>query len=237
MSGRRKSPYLVGSHAFRTKKDAEVFVQSILNRQPLGQELDSDDLTFVLALLELHPKAAEKVGVGVAGIAVVSEPTWGTRHFEVVRTDGSTTDFSFMKCLYPATKLRLFKQACRHAVADDIIEFRHRAFDAADDAGHIVCPILGVPVTRLEAHVDHEPPRTFDELVQEFIQREQIDIDEVAVTGLGDGELRKGLADSELEDRWRQFHRMNAHLRVVSAKANLSVIRQTVGDSATGQRS
>jgi hypothetical protein len=233
MSRRSKGPYLVGSEAFSTKKDAEAFVQSILNRNPLGQELLGDDLTFVLALLALHPKAAEKVGTGVAGIRVVQEATWGTRHFELVRTDGSTTDFSFMKCLYPATKLQLFRQACRHAVADDIIEFRHRAFDTANDAGQLRCPVLDIPMTLQETHVDHEPPRTFDQLVQEFIQRERIEVDAVALTGLGDGELRKGLANSELEERWREFHRTNARLRVVSTKANLSAIRRTCRNSAT----
>lgn len=228
MGKKSKNPYLIGLKEFRTKKEAEAFVQSILYRYKPGQELSDEDLVFIMDLLQRHPSAEKKIGVGIRNVRVVKEVIWGTCHFEILRTDGSTTDFSFMKCLYPATRLQLFKQACRHAVAKEMVDFRHRAFDLANAEGQIICPILHTPITIHEAHVDHGPPWTFDRLVQEFIACEALDIESVELTGFGDGELRRGFADPSLAERWCQFHTTNAQLRVVSAKANLSTLKRGV---------
>lgn len=225
MATRARGPYVFGEEVFRTKEEAKRFIREILYQYPLHQPLDPADFAFMLAVLDRHEHAADKIGVGVKTIHVEEESEWGNRQFIITRVDGTHTDFSFMKCLYPASKLQVFKKACRDLVANDIKHFRQMQFASAPD-GQIRCPITGVTMNRLDAHVDHEPPLTFDALVEQFIREEGLDVDIVTITGLGDREMRKGFEDSGLEARWKQFHRSHAHLRVVSPWANLSDIKR-----------
>jgi hypothetical protein len=224
MATRAKGPYVFGEETFRTKKEATAFIRGILYRYPLKQPLAPADFTFMLAVLERHPRAAEKIGVGVKAIHIEKEEDWTTRQFVVTRVDGTHTEFSFVKCIHPASKLQDFKKACRDLVANDIKQFRHARFAGAP-GGQLQCPITGLPMTRLDSHVDHEPPLTFDSLVEQFIREESLDIDAVEITGSGDRQMRKGFTDADLAVRWKQFHRSHARLRVVSGAANLSDIK------------
>jgi hypothetical protein len=63
-----------------------------------GELVTGDDAEFLLWLLDRHPRAAEKIGQGVAGFTVQSA-SMGTRCFVVHRMDGSSTDFSFQSCI------------------------------------------------------------------------------------------------------------------------------------------
>jgi hypothetical protein len=174
----------------------------------------------------LHPDYGTKVGAGVQGFEVQRDKEWGTtRHFVIVRTDGTRTDFSYQKCLMPASRLKLFKQACRHVIADQILHFRDQEL-ANLDGGWLVCPVLGVRVGRDQIHVDHAPPWTFDRLVTDFANTRGVDVDAVILTGFQDNEIRKGFEDPRLNDEWRLFHKSNARLRLVSKRANLSEIRK-----------
>jgi uncharacterized protein DUF3223 len=164
---RSRGPYQLGTEIFRTKEEANAYIQEILYRYEDGQELDEDDLEFMVEVLKHHPRAEEKIGVGVRGIRVQRETQWGTMQFAVIRTDGSDTDFSFKKCLYPVSKLQVFKKACRDVVANRIKQFRYGQF-ARSASGSLVCPITAETMTRVGSHVDHVPPQTFDSLVEQF---------------------------------------------------------------------
>lgn len=220
----RNNNYILGSQVFQSKKAADAHVSCLLNSARLGVPLTDVALETMLSLLSRHPDAANKIGCGVANIRVRQESIWGTRHFEIERVDGSTTDFSFKKCLSAPKTTTLFKQACRHSVADQIIAFRNNVFDTAAGAP-VYCPICFTVLTPNTSHVDHIPPDTFDTLVQAFIEREQLDVGSVRIAGQNDNEMRKSFADLALQERWRAFHAARAKLRVVSVVANLSVIR------------
>lgn len=238
MATRRSGPYLIGDLTFRTKKAAEAHIQEILHQATVGESLAVEEMAVMLALLESHPDRDAKIGVGVASIHVQPDSEWRTtRHFVILRTDGTFTDFSFKKCLTPASPLQLFKQACRHTVADQVTRFRASLLDATPEAV-LLCPVLGVPIERDEMHVDHTPPWTFDSLVLKFIEQEQIDVQVICVTGFGDNEIRKDFQDSAIRERWQEFHRLNARLRLVSKKANLSDIRRSAkaGAGASGHQ-
>jgi hypothetical protein len=98
------------------------------------------------------------------------------RSFYLVRTDGSETDFSFMKCLRPPT---------------------HR----------------------------HSSP-TFLQLAEEFAPQ-QGGWDEMVIAR-ADGSIGVQLGRADQAKAWRDFHRENARLRLVSSAANLSLLRQGV---------
>lgn len=225
MATRSRGPYQLGTEIFRTKEEANAYIQRILYRYSDGQELDEDDLAFMIEVLQHHPRADEKIGAGIRGIRVQKEAQWGTMQFAVIRTDRSSTDFSFKKCLYPVSKLQVFKKACRDLVANRIKQFRYGQFSRSE-SGTLVCPITGEAMTRLGSHVDHIPPQTFDALVDQFIAEQNLDVEAVEITGLADGEMRKGFADASLAQRWLRFHQKHARLRVVSAFANLSNVKR-----------
>jgi len=235
MGSKRSGPYLIGDLIFRTKTEAERHIRSILHNTPLGHALNEEDAAILLALLDSHPNRDAKIGVGVESFLVRMCPIWrNNRQFVLVRTDGTSTDFSFKECLSPASPLQMFKRACRHAIADQILAFRNAEMDRM--LGDVlVCPVLRIPVAPDGAQVDHEPPLTFDSLVLAFIEQERTDIEAIRVTGFGDNEMRKDFEDSAIRERWQEFHRTNARLRLVSKKANLSNIRRlsntSVGNS------
>jgi hypothetical protein len=83
-----------------------------------------------------------------------------------------------------------------------------------------LCPVTGLSVNRRNSHIDHDP-KSFDDLVGDFIQQDGIVVDEVEFIGFDDGQQRKRFADHELEKRFADFHANNAGLRVVTVTANL----------------
>ena len=55
---------------------------------------------ILLSLLDYHPRAAAKKGVGVQTITYGEHPEYkGTQCFMINRTDGTIEDFSFRKCI------------------------------------------------------------------------------------------------------------------------------------------
>jgi hypothetical protein len=146
--------------------------------------------------------------------------------FVLVRTDGSRTDFSFMKCLRTPSSLDRFRAACRRTVADDVLAFKRAHFERhADAARCVVCPLSGRRLGWHQVHVDHAPPWTFRRIVDAFIEREGIRPDEAVIFGTADGEVEPRLADPRLAERFRRFHGETASLRVISATENLRAAR------------
>lgn len=94
----RSKPISIGDKSFRTQGDAKDFIKELLNSQPLKTPIPEAHHSFLCSLVELHPRATEKIGVGIKHFTV--EPaTHGTRCFYITRTDGTRTDFSTGKCV------------------------------------------------------------------------------------------------------------------------------------------
>ena len=91
--------YRVGDRVFKTKYEIAKVIRSILDSYELGCSILGIDLTFVLALLALHPKAIEKIGRGI--LCIVREDVDGNKQFCIKRVDGTKVDFNYVCCLYP----------------------------------------------------------------------------------------------------------------------------------------
>lgn len=74
-----------------------VRARRIRDLNPVDTDLEGESLEFVLGLLALHPRAAEKLQ-GMAGIRVVAFKE-GQNALAVVGQDGSLERFSLLKCL------------------------------------------------------------------------------------------------------------------------------------------
>lgn len=94
----RSRPLIIGGRHFETQKAANLFIQELLNSQPLKTPISEPDHSFLCALVSRHPHAAKKAGAGIKHFTV--EPAMhGTRCFYITRADGSKTDFSYFKCV------------------------------------------------------------------------------------------------------------------------------------------
>jgi hypothetical protein len=93
----RRKPVTIGEKNFGTQKDANLFVQGLLNSQPPKVIIPEPHHSFLSALVARHPHAAEKIGAGIKHFTV--EPALhGTVCFYLTRIDGTRTDFSYLKC-------------------------------------------------------------------------------------------------------------------------------------------
>ena len=214
----------IGGYLFPTKKAAKEKARNILNNSDPGQTIGEDGASFLLALVRLHPNAEEKIGVGVSHFSIETEKTFGrTRHFVLHRVDGTSTDFSFIACIDGATKKKKVLAALRRAVADDIVTFRNEFFSSG---GVKACPVSGETITPNTSHVDHEPPRTFLSLVESWMSFEGLDFSDITLSKSVDGDVGRHLSCMDQQTSWIEWHRQLCRLRVVSARANLSIIKR-----------
>ncbi|CAH2048096.1 unnamed protein product [Thlaspi arvense] len=77
----------------------------ILYKYEIDAQLNEKDGNLVMMALLFHPNGAEKIGPGFKGIKVANSKHDVSRCFEVVRTDGTTEDFSYHKCVLGATEI------------------------------------------------------------------------------------------------------------------------------------
>ena len=94
----RSKPLTIDGRPFETQGAANLFIQELLNSQPLKTPIPEPHHSFLCALVARHPRSAEKVGAGIHHFAI--EPAMGgTRCFYVTRADGTKVDFSTLKCV------------------------------------------------------------------------------------------------------------------------------------------
>lgn len=230
----RKKPVSLGHLEFESQKDAKEHFREILNRYSPGQVLVEADRADVEALLCNHPRADEKIGPGIGRIFVDADDHSG-QCFHVARTDETTENFSYLKCITGDPNPRtMFSMACRRAVEDELYLFKKDYFDKNDVGGWKVrCPETGEVVGFSESHVDHRPPMTFSMIVHFFIETNHIDPATVDYTR--DGEYGARFADEAVAEQFRQWHKKHAILRVIkgtrnAAKAFLGRVALTQAD-------
>lgn len=201
----------VNGALFPTKKALVEAMRSIINPAVLNTTLSESDTQFVLAVLAHHPEWEEKSGCGVLAVEVrmnIGEH-FANRGLWLVLLDGSEIDISWPVAIdaAPLSRARLLRDAARHAIADQI--------RAARDFGQTVCAICGGKMGRSSAHVDHEPPFTFESIFSGWLEAHP-DVE------LGDTGLHPRFSCPVLAADWQAHHAFFASLRLVHAKCNLS---------------
>jgi hypothetical protein len=235
--GKRQS-FEIGGETFKTKKSLVERIQKILHAYTEGQSLNIPDFKFMLDVLHLHPSMEQKVGCGVASMQVKKNPIYpSNRGFWLVRTDDTSTDFSFNKCLSPSSRKEKVQRAFRSAIEPYCFSFKQRFFDNISD-GTTVCEYTGKHIKFLGSHVDHKPPNTFQKLFDDFLTENNLDVNQIETYGAGlDNVIQSEIADIELKNCWIQFHNERAELRVISAEANWSHVRYETKQSKSKELS
>lgn len=86
-------PISLGHMNFAKRGDAVKYLREMLYQYSLGDRVADGDAVILMAALEHHPGASEKIGSGVSHFSVRSAD-FGTRCFWVNRLDGTSEKFS-----------------------------------------------------------------------------------------------------------------------------------------------
>jgi hypothetical protein len=209
----------IGEREFATKKDALNHFKTILNSYEFGMNLNKDDLKDILDLLETHPNVKEKIGVGIEYVRI-AKVQYNTKSFELVRTDGSTEFFSYTKRINaPKTDFTKLREACRQAIQEDLRNVKLAYFDRFSKKGQVKCQESGDLAKYEELNVDHRQPNTFSVIVDRFVELNKLDLKKINYLQIDGGPNE--LADENLKEEFRQYHRDKANLRIVKKSLNL----------------
>ncbi len=217
-----KKSVVIGELQFSSKGEAKTYFSKILNNHPVGTVLSDRNFDDIMSLLLCHPKADEKIGVGVNSIKIDPGFYSSNRCFHVVRTDGSVENFSIKKCIDgDHSTFYKFCIACRRVVETELRSMKGKYFEEhGDKECRVICPITKEKITFEEAHVDHREPFTFSVIVYSFIKANNINLDRVDY--LTEGKYGNEFKDNVLTEKFRTWHREIAKLRIVKAKTNLA---------------
>ena len=219
-----KQIVLCGSE-YRTKSAVAEVCRSIIAAATDYQPLTKEHSRFVAELFRRHPEYLEKSFPGIRAFSVATDSRWRTtRHFIVQRIDGTSIDFSWKICIdgkLPERRIDVLA-SMRDAVADQILSFRDAEF-LGD--GLLRCPITSERIRKNDCHIDHVFPRTFLTLANDWLKRSNLSFDQIQLVRSADG-YGWALTDFEQTSFWQSFHRINAVLRVVSRRANLSDLQR-----------
>jgi Protein of unknown function (DUF3223) len=218
-----------GTHKrFASKNDATLFFRAILGRYGDGQDLDEPDSQLLRDLLERHPEAQQKIGVGIKRF-FKRRTDQGTSCFWLEREDGSTTDFSYIACIRERDKslYQKFAEACRQAVQPELTSAKKAHFERYGNAdGKVKCEVTGELVGVYESHLDHKKPMTFQVIVETFLKANQLEIKLGMLSPPNDAQFVVTFVDEDVAQRFRDYHGRivgDAGLRIIKARSNLSL--------------
>lgn len=212
--------YTINGQHFDTQRALQQHVSAFLHGHRPPYRLTADETAFFVDLLERHPSADTKIGVGVRAIWILGNGKFGNG-FYVERIDGTREDFSYKQCLRPMTHASKCKFAFRRAIDDQVLAVKVSVFRAGNEV--LPCPITGEPMTWETAHVDHEPPRTFAALLEAYLDKRGLSYDDIVLSEAPGG-IGKALPVHIARD-WADWHSRYARLRVISADANVRLVR------------
>lgn len=222
-----RKPIQIGNVEFKFQKDALAYFKEMLSSCRNNQNIDtsSENHSMLLALIERHPEADQKIGVGIKHF--FKAPTdMGTSCFWLEREDGTKTDFSYPTAVKAKGKslYQEFSEACRHSIKNDLIKTKENFFDAhADGEGKVECEITGDRISIYESHLDHTKPLTFQVIVNTFITANKICISSDILSTSVDGQFTTEFINKDIENKFKEYHHSIAQLRIINPKSNLSL--------------
>ncbi len=220
-----RKPIIVGNKEFKFQKDALAFFKEMLNSYRVNKTIEGSDHELLFSVLERHPEADQKIGVGVHRF--YKAPTdMGTSCFWVERTDGSKTDFSYITAVNAKGKslYQEFAEACRNSVREDLIKTKEEFFKKhGDENNKVECEISGDRIAIYESHLDHKKPLTFQVLVNTFIGAKDISISKEMLSTAQDGQFETEFIAQDIKNQFKEYHHKMAQLRILNPKSNLSL--------------
>ena len=211
-----KKPVNVGELSFAKQGDAEDHYRQLLHRYDIGARIEEPDATQLYWLLERHPESDSKRGLGVDYFSV-RNAMYGQRCFEIIRVDGTKTDFSFKTCITGRSPSALSEAlSAMRAVVEDTKQLKWGLFrDSKEADGRVPCALSGRLLSLDEAIADHAPPNTFKSIAMSFLAERKIDPTAGFVTPSKDNQYVPRLVDKIVAADWRNYYRKSAVVRVI----------------------
>lgn len=219
----------IGSRIFPTQTSALEYFREVLHSYNDGDRIDNPEHhADLVGLIERYDLVLEEAGEPVKGDGQISHferrlntgTGWSTSSFWVVREDGTETDFSYDAAVRGESRGRAgdFYDACREAVALDLISFKKGVFEkSADSDGRVACAKTGRLVTFEEARLSHDRPY-FGQIVKEFrVAKEwSTEIPDDIITEPADSQTTTTFVNKELAEEFKIYHNDRAALRIIS---------------------
>jgi hypothetical protein len=219
-----KFKYNINGMTFKTDKSVQEYAKSILYFGAVNSILTETEFSFMYSYFEsIHHEWKLKLGNGIKSIHRVLDKVSGKyRSFEIERVDGSVTDISYIVQNIKSPNLKNdFKKALRYVVMPQILDFKTGFFQFPITK---FCDVTGDIITFSNCHIDHYNP-TFDELVNDFIHENNLTNFAKILEPSKDNQTIAKLSDENISKLFFDYHLKNANLRVVSIKANLSILK------------
>jgi hypothetical protein len=222
---------LANGRRFKTQGEALRHFQDLRDRyadeERITAPADHDDLVALLErfdalILDGPPKSAPDVDHFFRRLnrGVRNGVHFATPGFWVMRTDGTSTDFSFPDAVKgrPKGGAREIYDACRDAVAEDMRQAKDDHFALhADAEGRLACEFSDILLTRDEARLNYAAPH-FIEIVTAFRAANgwEDSPPDGTVTASADQQTTARFADPAVAQAFAKFHHERANLRIVT---------------------
>jgi hypothetical protein len=216
----------IGDKEYKSKKEAINYYRSILNSYSFGQSLNESDFNDLMDLLNYESLSEPEVETDTYIIEdiKVSKVQFNSKCFEVFYADKTSQYISYLLLIRKIgmstvyyTPERLFYIACRNAVNSDIHRVKSHYFKNAKN-GMIKCQETGILSKWNELVVDHRQPNTFSVIVDRFKELTNIDLETIEYTT--DNKNNIVFTDTSLSEKFRQYHKEKANLRIVRRECN-----------------
>lgn len=203
-------------YSFNSKEELKGILLSWLKNQEEGKPLPNSICDLLYFLLQNHHDRNKKIGGGIKYFTVGKHPT-GNKCFIIIRKDGTSDDFSYLKCLEKtgnfSDKKRVLN-AMRKAIVDQTMAFKENELKKG-----ISCQFNGIELTNSNSEVDHKIP--FQLLVDNWLQLNHLNYDSIANQLVKVNTIES--LPTQLLNNWKNYHFQNAKLRLISASANRSM--------------
>lgn len=174
-----------------TKTYKKKKCQAILKKGFISEE----DKKFLLELLKHHPDYDLKIGSGISNF-FIKKTRWNNNGFYIKRIDGTETDFSYLSCLNPKSKIQNIKEACRSAISEDMMKISRRGYIA-----HHVIPFIDI----------------FNLWIKDK------DINSIKLNDTVDNCVVTCFSDEKLSQNFRNFHNSIAKIKEVSLEEHKKI--------------
>ena len=238
-----KKSIKIGEKTYASKKEALMHYKKILNTYDFGKSLLGEDYNDLLDLLDFDyynylASTAESEqetveiesgeegfhqsenGFSVKNIKV-SKVQFNTKCFEVFFNDSSQY-ISYLMIINNRqyTPEKLFYTACRNVVHADIMAVKQQYFKNNSAKDLVKCQETNKLSTWNELVVDHRQPNTFSIIVDRFKEVNQIVVSGIDYTSNAQNMII--FKDDTLTQKFQEYHRGKATLRIVRSECNAS---------------
>ena len=116
----------IQDETFLTKKSLAQKCKWILNSYKDGDRLNMFDEEFMIDFFTQLAKSHKLKGKKIVEVDVRKSKKYRKKlQFWIKREDGTKTDISYIKCIWPRKKIEEISDACRRAVEDIITKYKY----------------------------------------------------------------------------------------------------------------